>query len=122
MSDMIFYLGVCEMLVFRCTLWVAWCVIFSSGSRRSSSCWTVWIIPIGKIRNEFNKDVSFDCLFQKMPHLEVKAEPTVLKPNESVDVPIVFTPREVKKYLEHVPFELNGLYTVNISIAGEVSN
>ena len=70
--------------------------------------------------NEFNKDVSFDCLFQKLPFLEVKAEPTVLKPNESVDVPIIFTPREVKTYLEQVPFELNGLYTVNISVAGEV--
>ena len=72
--------------------------------------------------NEFNKDVSFDCLFQKLPFLEVKAEPTVLKPNESVDVPIIFTPREVKTYLEQVPFELNGLYTVNVSVAGEVRN
>jgi len=28
----------------------------------------------------------------------------------------------VKTYLEQVPFELNGLYTVNVSVAGEVRN
>jgi hydrocephalus-inducing protein len=69
--------------------------------------------------NEFDKDVSFDCLFQKLPFLEVKAEPTVLKPNQAVDVPIIFTPRDVQKYSEQIPFELNGLYTVNVTVEGE---
>ena len=62
---------------------------------------------------------SFDCLFQKLPFLEVKAEPTVLKPNEAVDVPIIFTPRDVQQYSEQIPFELNGLYTVNVTVKGE---
>ena len=69
--------------------------------------------------NEFDKDVSFDCLFQKLPYLEVKAEPTVLKPNQAVDVPILFTPRDVRTYQEDVSFELNGLYTVNVTVKGE---
>ena len=37
-------------------------------------------------------------------------------------MPIIFTPREVKDYSEDVPFELNGLYTVNVTVAGEVCN
>ena len=69
--------------------------------------------------NEFDKDVSFDCLFQKLPHLDVGAEPTVLRPNQAVDVPIIFSPREVRNYEDEIAFELNGLYTVNVTIRGE---
>jgi hypothetical protein len=47
--------------------------------------------------NEFENDVAFDCLFEKTPHLEVKTQPTMLRPNESIDIPIIFTAREVKQ-------------------------
>ena len=43
----------------------------------------------------------------------------MLKPNQAVDVPIVFTPRDVQQYSEQIPFELNGLYTVNVTVQGE---
>ena len=69
--------------------------------------------------NEFENDVAFDCVFEKTPYLEVKSQPTMLRPNESIDIPIIFTARDVRKYDEIIKFELNGLYTVNVNVKGE---
>ena len=69
--------------------------------------------------NEMENDVAFDCLFEKMPHLEVQTQPTMLRPTESIDIPIVFTARDTHQYEETIKFELNGLYTVNVIVRGE---
>jgi hydrocephalus-inducing protein len=69
--------------------------------------------------NEMENDVAFDCLFEKLPHLEVQTQPTMLRPTESIDIPIIFTAREVQQYHETIKFELNGLYTVNVIVRGE---
>merc|ERR1711871_1495544 len=50
---------------------------------------------------------------------EVQTQPTMLRPTESIDIPIVFTARDVKAYEESIKFELNGLYTVNVIVKGE---
>jgi len=34
-------------------------------------------------------------------------------------IPIIFTPREIKKYHEVVTFDFNGLYTIDVTITGE---
>jgi hydrocephalus-inducing protein len=36
-----------------------------------------------------------------------------------LEIPIIFTPREIKKYQETITFEFNGLYTVDVVITGE---
>merc|ERR1711981_1504823 len=69
--------------------------------------------------NEMDADVSIDCLFEKLPYLEVRCEPAILRPGASVDVPIRFTPREIREYKETIPFEINGLYSVDVVVSGE---
>ena len=36
-----------------------------------------------------------------------------------LEIPILFTPRELKKYEETVVFDFNNLYTVQVNIKGE---
>eukprot|EP01028_Stygiella_incarcerata_P012050 TRINITY_DN7246_c0_g1_i2.p1 TRINITY_DN7246_c0_g1~~TRINITY_DN7246_c0_g1_i2.p1 ORF type:complete len:3099 (+),score=817.41 TRINITY_DN7246_c0_g1_i2:4292-13588(+) len=71
------------------------------------------------IVNGDSKDVSFDVLFENKPHLEVKAAASVLRPHEHREVLIQFYPREARSYEEVIPFEINGLYTVNVRVKGE---
>ncbi|KAG6972410.1 hypothetical protein JG687_00001491 [Phytophthora cactorum] len=71
----------------------------------------------------FNMDaesgIDLDCLFEKKPHLRVDCPPTVLGPQETVNITIVFTARHEAAYLEVIPFTINGSSTVNVSIRGE---
>jgi hydrocephalus-inducing protein len=69
--------------------------------------------------NEIENDIAFDCLFERKPWMDVQCEPTILRPNESVDVPILFTPRELRSYKEVIPFEVNGVSTLNVLVSGE---
>ena len=69
--------------------------------------------------NEAESDVAFDCVFEKKSYLDVQCGPTVLQPGQSIDVPVTFTARAVQEYEEEVQFEVNGLYTVNVVVAGE---
>jgi hydrocephalus-inducing protein len=71
------------------------------------------------VQNDDMVDISFDVLFENLPHLEVKASPTVLKPGHSQVITISFFPREARSYHEVIPIEINGLTTVNIAIDGE---
>lgn len=36
-----------------------------------------------------------------------------------LEVPIIFTPREIMKYKETITFDFNGLYTMDVVITGE---
>ncbi len=69
--------------------------------------------------NEIDQDVSFECLFSNKKFLDVLSSPTVLKPGEYTDIPITYTPREVGLIQEQIPFEINGLYTINVKVQGE---
>jgi len=69
--------------------------------------------------NEPEHDVSLDCLFERTPVLDVTCHPTVLRPHESLDIPVVFTPRAVQQYNMAVTFEVNGLYKVPVLFKGE---
>ena len=71
------------------------------------------------VNNDLDEDISFDCLFDKKPHLDVPCAATVLRPGEATEVPVVFTPREVRAYHEVIPFEVNGVYTVTVAVTGE---
>lgn len=69
--------------------------------------------------NEADDDVSFDCLFEKKSHLDIDCPARVLKPGETADVPVSFMPRSMGKYSDPVLFEVNGLYTVSVTVMGE---
>jgi len=68
---------------------------------------------------ETDNPVAVDCLFEKTEVLDINCEPTVLQPGESMQVPLRFTPRELKEYKGAIPFEINGLYSVNVLYSGE---
>jgi hypothetical protein len=68
---------------------------------------------------ELENDVSLDCLLEKSNSLDVKCSPTVLPPEHTIEVPILFMPREVKNYTMAIPFLLNGTSNINVLVKGE---
>ena len=42
----------------------------------------------------------------------------MLRPRETVDVRIVFTPREERRYEDELTFEVNGLYKIIVRVGG----
>ena len=67
----------------------------------------------------FSFSISFECQYENTSHLEVISEPGVLAPGEKSVAQILFYPRELKRYFERVPFEINGLSTTFLDITGE---
>lgn len=62
---------------------------------------------------------SIESQYENCTHLEVHCQPGVLIPNQAMQVDIVFYPREARRYHETIPFEINGLSTMNVEIFGE---
>ena len=83
----------------------------------------VGAVPVTRVlrisNREADRDVSLQCLFERRPHLDVGLDAAVLRPGDVIDVPVTFTPRAAVAYSETVPFEVNGLHTVNVSVSGE---
>lgn len=48
---------------------------------------------------------------------QVSAGATVLQKGEKKDVVITFMPKDIATYSEIIPFEINGLYTVPVTVA-----
>mmetsp|Transcript_4036 Transcript_4036/g.9628 ORF Transcript_4036/g.9628 Transcript_4036/m.9628 type:complete len:4944 (+) Transcript_4036:104-14935(+) len=71
-----------------------------------------------RVTNDDRNDISYDCNWENKPWLDVDATPTVLSAGESRDVKISFTPHDVGDIVETLPFEVNGLYTINVTIRG----
>ena len=71
-----------------------------------------------RVTNEDSHDIGYVVLFDNLPHLELEASPTNLLPGQSEDIVITFLPREVRTYSDLIPFEINGLYRVNIEVTG----
>jgi hydrocephalus-inducing protein len=38
---------------------------------------------------------------------------------EKLEVPVIFTPREIRKYSETISFDFNNLYKIDVVISGE---
>ncbi|CAK4295658.1 unnamed protein product [Aphanomyces euteiches] len=64
-------------------------------------------------------DISLDCSFEKMSHLRVQVQPTVLGPHEALEVPITFIARREGSYKDVIPFTINGTTNINVIITGE---
>lgn len=78
-----------------------------------------------EIKNFDTSAMSVETNFEKKPYLDVQLSPgQVLLPQtaenkEVLEVPIIFTPREHRKYHEVIKFEFNNLYTIDVVITGE---
>jgi len=68
--------------------------------------------------NNDDHDISYDCSAESTQWLDVDATPTVLSKGESREVNFTFTPHTVGDFSAVIPFEINGLYTVNVQIMG----
>ena len=86
--------------------------------------------PISKtayleIVNNDDSAINIETNFEKQSHLDVQLAPgQVLLPStkdkvEMLKVPIIFTPREMRKYHEVVKFNFNGVYFIDFEIKGE---
>ena len=73
------------------------------------------------ITNGDQHEVMLDMLYENTPHIDVSPAPAVLAPGETRAVTITFSPREVMQYRETIAYEVNGLYTINVSVTGEGS-
>jgi len=62
--------------------------------------------------------VSIDCLFEN-EDLQVTFPPCVLQPGENATAVVRFSPEELRSYDGVVPFEINGLYVVNVVFSGQ---
>ena len=71
-----------------------------------------------RLTNEDMHDISYDMQYENKPYLEIDAPPTNLAPGQSEEIPITFMPRDLKEYSEVIPFQINGLITVNVDISG----
>lgn len=78
-----------------------------------------------EIINLDNSAIAVETIFEKKPYLDVQLAPgQVLVPSTKeapikLEIPIIFTPRENKKYQEVISFEFNNLYTIDVTITGE---
>ncbi|XP_006860378.1 PREDICTED: hydrocephalus-inducing protein homolog [Chrysochloris asiatica] len=78
--------------------------------------------PYKQILSVTNKEettMSIDCLYTNTSHLEVNFRVDVIKPGNTLMIPIVFYPRESISYRELIPFEINGLSQQIIEIKGK---
>ena len=70
-------------------------------------------------RNDDTQNVSFDLLLENSDSLSADCASTVLAPGETKAIPVTFHPAQAGKFEASLPFEVNGLYTVNVNVRGE---
>uniref|UniRef100_A0A2K6KCF4 HYDIN axonemal central pair apparatus protein n=1 Tax=Rhinopithecus bieti TaxID=61621 RepID=A0A2K6KCF4_RHIBE len=71
------------------------------------------------ITNKQETPMSIDCLYTNTTHLEVNCRVDVVKPGNTLEIPITFYPRESINYQELIPFEINGLSQQTVEIKGK---
>ena len=78
-----------------------------------------------EMRNIDNSAMSIETLYEKSAYLDIQLAPgqvilPSLKGKENIlQVPVVFTPRDIQKYDETVTFDINGLHKIDVNIKGE---
>ncbi|XP_076989079.1 hydrocephalus-inducing protein homolog isoform X4 [Tamandua tetradactyla] len=70
------------------------------------------------ITNREETSMSIDCSYTNTSHLEVNFRVDVIKPGKTLEIPIIFYPRESINYRELIPFEINGLSKQIVEIKG----
>lgn len=70
------------------------------------------------LTNEDRQAVSYDALFDDSDAWQVAASATVLAPGQSASIPVTFKPAAAAAYSTVLPLRVNGLYNINIKLAG----
>lgn len=69
--------------------------------------------------NKDKKEISVECLYPNNDYLRHTFESGIcIPPGKSYDMTFTFCPREAKKYVETVQFEINGLSKQSVQISG----
>jgi hydrocephalus-inducing protein len=87
-------------------------------------------VPIQKtlvVTNVDQSAISIETDFEKKPHLDCSITPgQVLMPSgpendglDRLEIPVLFTPREIKGYQEKITLDFNNLYKVDVIVKGE---
>ncbi|KAJ8785780.1 hypothetical protein J1605_006740 [Eschrichtius robustus] len=71
------------------------------------------------VTNKEETSMSLECLYTNTSHLEVNFRVDVVKPGKTLEIPIIFYPRESINYRELIPFEINGLSQQVVEIKGK---
>lgn len=77
------------------------------------------------VSNIDSSAISVETDWVKKPHLDVLLTPgQVLMPEsaeavEKLQIPIMFTPRDIKSYYEKFTLDFNNLYKVDVIVKGE---
>ncbi|XP_032469168.1 hydrocephalus-inducing protein homolog [Phocoena sinus] len=71
------------------------------------------------VSNKEETSMSLECLYTNTSHLEVNFRVDVVKPGKTLEIPIIFYPRESINYRELIPFEINGLSQQVVEIKGK---
>lgn len=71
------------------------------------------------VNHEHDQNVAIDMVFEGTTALSIPPTASVLAPGEAVEAVFKFAPTENRKYKETVPFEINGLYKINVVVTGE---
>lgn len=68
-----------------------------------------------EITNNDAQAISLESDFEKTTYLDFQVVPgQVLMPGASLEIPILFTPREIRKYSETIKLDFDGLYQVEV--------
>merc|ERR1719506_1377354 len=70
------------------------------------------------IHNRDTTDVLISTDFEREPHLFVDLQAVMIPAGRKIEVPIVFTPRELMQYETNIPFKVNDFSTTNVKIKG----
>ncbi|KAG9391445.1 Flagellar-associated PapD-like [Carpediemonas membranifera] len=87
------------------------------GGMSEDSIAHVDIVITNKDQHTLSVDPGFDAT--KVPHLEMRdAAPTILAPGESTTFRLMFKPRQATHYRDMIPFVINGLLTMHVTVEG----
>ena len=79
--------------------------------------------PIRKMLEITNNDaqaISLESDFEKKTYLDFQVVPgQVLMPGAKLEIPILFTPREMRRYQETIKLDFDGLYQIEIQVVGQ---
>lgn len=83
--------------------------------RQGSTARTFYLV----VSNDDDVDISLDSLHESNNYFKVDFSSMLLGPGQRHKIPVSFFPREERLYSDSIVFEVNGLYTANVSVNGE---
>jgi outer membrane protein OmpA-like peptidoglycan-associated protein len=91
----------------------------TSATAGNSLSRTTYATELSITNNEADADMTLELDFTPQPHLSVGfTSPTVLRPGQTIKIPLEFTPQEERQYEDELRFTVNGLHSEIVRVAG----